>query len=115
MFRRIWKAAVSRASQAIRRLASTRLLAGKRDTPQRQAIEEPGARASSRDLDLAVMGEAIRLYPGHPQNQEVFWRAQRRKSRASFFRCKRLYTATRGDGAEQPTEADRGDEEATSG
>ncbi len=113
MFRRIWKSAVSRASQAIRRLASPRLFAGKRDTPERQAIEEPGARASSRCIDLEVMEEAIRLYPGHTQNQQAFWRDQRGKSRASFFRCKRLFVATYGDVSDHDVEANRRDEEAT--
>jgi hypothetical protein len=61
------------------------------------------------------MEEAIRLYPKHVQAQEAFWREQRRKSRASFFRCKRLFAATRGDVSGQHAEEGDGDEETTIG
>jgi hypothetical protein len=112
MFRRIWKS-VQWTGQSVRRLAASRLFARKQDTPQRQAAEQSGARVSSRDLDLEVMDEAIRRYPGQVQNQEAFWREQRGKSRASFFRCKRLFAATRGDVSGEHAEEDHGDKEAT--
>lgn len=54
--------------------------------------------ASSRAIDLEVLAEAVKAHPDNVQQQEEFWCARRKKSRASFFRCKQRFEEQAGGG-----------------
>jgi hypothetical protein len=49
------------------------------------------ANGDARDLDLAAMAEAILAHPDSVRGQETMWCRARKKSRASFFRVKKLF------------------------